>query len=214
MPKNALCLLLPAVFTKAPEGSPQPEYCAFEAKVSNSASLPSPQLEVAMVLNIDSPQDRVTVHRAYTDERWIARLYEAPLGRVAIMTGEDFCGVVSVRNLSAEWPSTRYVHMTFDKPPCERFAFSDSCLLLLRVLDVKGSPVSHAELSLPRAKDKTDGPAAETDSFGWNYRTLAVGETLEGSIAKAGVGRTGFRERCDPKVSPRIERTVHVQPAK
>ena len=92
--------------------------------------------------------------------------------------------------LATARPSTRHTHMAFDKPPGERFAFLDSCLLLLRVLVVQGSPVSHAELSLPRAKDKTNGAAAEADSFGWIYRILAAGETLEGSIAKAGVGRS------------------------
>ena len=76
-----------------------------------------------------------------TDAKGVARICDAPLESVDIAVGFDACGLVMVRSLHPKWPDTIKLFVTFEDNPCEHFALSEFCQVLVRVKDPTGKPI-------------------------------------------------------------------------
>jgi hypothetical protein len=140
-----------------------------------------------------------------TDGRGIARLCEAPLRPVDIAVGVDLCGSVLLRHVQPNWPEVRRVFVIYQGEPCERFAFADRCLTLLRVTTENGSPVPGARLE----GGGTVLPGSMlTDAFGRLFVQLKRGESLLGMIVKEGRQPVRISERCASLGEDYIEDTV------
>lgn len=123
---------------------------------------------------------QTTFSEAMTDAKGLARICDAPLESVDIAVGFDVCGLVLVRSLHPKWPDTIRLSVTFDDNPCEHFALSEFCQVLLRVQDPTGKAMPGVRF-VPR--DPKSGKGTDVaDSFGRIYRVIPRNRVLEGRL--------------------------------
>jgi hypothetical protein len=157
-------------------------YCAFEVKVTAPSGSPVNAVPVYLIR-----QQRTTISDTITDANGIARISDAPLETVDIGVGFDVCGSVLVRAVKPTWPALRQIFITYAQAPCGHFVSKSRCQVLLRIQDAEGRPVAGARFA----------PGSDaSDDFGKLFRSIKIGETLDGVVVKEGRQPAHISERC------------------
>ena len=143
-------------------------FCAFRVEVKTPAG---------------APLEKQVYAQAVTGKEGSAKLCDAPFEPVDVLVGFDICGSVLVRNLSPTWPETRNVSVTYADAPCDHFGVSQTCRMLIRILDEAGKPVEGALFS--GTPYGSEGQST-SDRYGRIFRTMLRQQKIEGFVAKEG----------------------------
>jgi hypothetical protein len=174
----------------------QDTYCAFEVKVSTPSGAPVVGAHVAMLRG-----DMSTFSETTTAANGVARLCDAPMEAVNIVTGFDVCGSVFIRALKPKWPETLRVYVTYLDYPCSHFIPPPICQVLLRIQDEAGHPVAGARFN---GKSATSSGSAESDVLGRLFRSLKRSQKLEGVVFKEGSEPVNISVKCDDDLELKV----------
>jgi hypothetical protein len=172
-------------------------YCAFRVRVAAPSGALESGLPVAMVRD-----NRTTLFEAATDSNGVARFCDAPVGAVDIVVGVDLCGSVVVRQVKAEWPSTREIFVTYAKTFCDHLGVAGDCHVLARIEDESGHPLAGARME-PRGTPP-NATSRVSDQFGRLFLSVKRGERVEGLIVKDGFEPTDFSRLCRDNIEPKF----------
>jgi len=191
-----LTLTLASGCFRASAAAKEPAYCAFEVKVVTPSGVPAPRVPVLLIRHHTTTYAETT-----TSSNGLARLCDAPLESVDIAVGFDICGSVVVRNLSPSWPETHHVYVTYAPSPCDHFATSGRCRILMRVQDVAGQPVGRAQF---RGLSSGVSVHGTSDQFGRMFFSFARDETVKGLITNDGDLPENVSVQCRDDVEVRV----------
>jgi hypothetical protein len=172
-------------------------YCAFQVKVTTPSGAPVARVPVAMILS-----NRTTRAETTTNSTGIARLCDAPIEAVDIVVGVDLCGSVLVRQVKAEWPSTREVFVTYVTTFCDHVGVAGDCQVVARIYDEGAHPLAGAKFAPRGSPPKAESGAS--DSLGRLFLSVKRAEKVEGTILKEGYGPVDFSSVCTDDIEPKI----------
>jgi len=159
------------------------EYCAVKVQVNGSNREP---VKTIVVLRGHDSRIQTTV----TSAGGAADFCDVGFDLFEIVVGPDLCGQVIVRHLSAVYPETRQVVVTYDG--CHRNIPSFGCLALLRVVGPDRRVVEGARFDY-------DDQHQSSDRLGRIYTYLRFHSLRSGTIVADGYGKRRVDIRCTPE---------------
>ncbi len=186
----ALSVLVLAPLTSAAQD--QSNYCAFEIAVSSPAGSPIAGVGVSLQRRGGQVYSTTT-----TSERGIASICDAPDGLVDIEVGGHLCGAVAVRYLKQYWMKTRRVSITYENCSGEEWVPLGGCLRTIRVVDEHGALLKGVLFDQPDKRSRSREQTWVSDQFGRIFRFVNYGETLTGSLEKAGYVSKSVTDECN-----------------
>ena len=115
--------------------------------------------------------------------------------------GVDMCGSVLVRQIKADWPSTRKVFVTYTKTFCDHLGVVGDCRVLMRIQDEAGRPVVGARFDTVVS---LGSGSQVSDTLGRLFWSIKRSEKLEGLIVAEVYRPARFSEVCFDDLEPKI----------
>jgi hypothetical protein len=120
-----------------------------------------------------------------TDSKGETVICDTPLEAVDVVAGVDLCGSVTVNDLKSSWPSPRHLHITYDKVACDHMNVGSQRVVLFRIVDETGQPVSGATL-----KGRFSGHGAEDSDRLGRIFLLVDSNTIVAGVVSRGLAES------------------------
>jgi hypothetical protein len=191
------CALLAILTATACFGSTPQTTCSVRVRVRDVRGEPVAGLPVT--LQMDSGGQTETK----TTAAGTAEFCEVGWGTFSITAGFELCGQVVIRHLYIQWTQTLEVPLVWQD--CHGMLLVDGCLVMLRITDAGGRPLSGASVQIGGVADRET-----TDAYGRIVEPLRFDTTTTVQISKSGYITASEKIACD-RHTIRIERKVVLQ---